>query len=71
MDVPALAPREPILLGIGRTYRPEHAEAVALQAKTQGLLSSRQIELVDVHRLEVPVAIPLTAIVTPVIDEHD
>jgi hypothetical protein len=29
MDVPALAPWEPVLLGIGRTYRPEHAEAVA------------------------------------------
>ena len=43
MDVPALAPGEPVLLGIGRTYRQEHAEAVAPQAKTQGLLRSRQI----------------------------
>jgi hypothetical protein len=43
MDVPALALWEPVLLGIGRTYRQEHAEAVAPQAKTQGLLRSRQI----------------------------
>lgn len=43
MDVPTLVPWEPVLLGIGRTYRQEHAEAVAPQAKTQGLLRSRQI----------------------------
>jgi hypothetical protein len=43
MDVPALAPWEPVLRGIGRTNRPEHAEAVAPQAKTQGLFRSRQI----------------------------
>jgi len=43
MDMPALAPWELILLGIGRTYRLEHADAVAPQAKTQGLLRSRQI----------------------------
>jgi len=43
MDVPALAPWQPVLLGIGRTDRPEHAEVVAPQAETQGLLRSRQI----------------------------
>ncbi len=43
MDVPALAPWEPVFRGIGRGNRPEHAEAVAPQAKTQGLLRSRQI----------------------------
>jgi len=58
------------LLGIGRTYRPEHAEVVAPQAETQGLLRSRQIELVDIHHLEVLAAIQLTTIVTAVIEEH-
>lgn len=43
MDVPALAPWEPVLLDIGRTYRPDYAEAVAPQAKPQSLLRSRQI----------------------------
>ncbi len=71
LNMPALALREPVLLGIGRPCRPEQPEAIAPQAETQGFLRSRQIELVDIERLEVPITIRLTAITAPVIEAHD
>lgn len=63
--------RELILLGVRSTFCPQQPKAIASQTETQGLLRSREIELVDVERLEMPVAIRLTTITAPVLEAHD
>ncbi len=70
MDVPPFALWELLLLGIRGTRCPGHPEAPAPQAQTESLLRARQIQLVDIHRMKVPVSIRLTAIATPVIEAH-
>lgn len=69
--MPALPLRELILLGIRSTFCPEQPKAIAPQTETQGLLGSREVQLVDVERLEMPVAIRLATVTAPVLEAHD
>ena len=69
--MPALPLRKLILLDIRSTSRPEQQKVIAPQTETEGFLRSREIELVDVERLEMPAAIRLTTVTAPVLEAHD
>jgi hypothetical protein len=69
--MPALSLRKLILLSIRSTSRPEQQEVIAPQTKTEGFLRSREVELVDIERLEMPIAVRLTMVTTPVLEAHN
>jgi hypothetical protein len=69
--MPALPLWKLILLGIRSTCRPKQQKVIAPQPETKGFLRSREVELVDIERLEMPVAIRLTTVTAQVLDTHN
>jgi hypothetical protein len=71
LDLPALTFGELILGRVRRTSGRDEAKAIAAKAQPKRFLGSREVELVDVSRLKMPVAGRLATGIAPMLEAHD